>query len=124
MIVAIYTRNSTHCPVCRASVSKDAPSCSACGLQIRCGFFGLGSRDQPPIAYVNPRCLSVPPPPTEPTVALHFSLARGTWIPYVVAWDPATGEFRRVEGPRGFAGYRATDETSRFLAVSYLSPQP
>jgi hypothetical protein len=38
-------------------------------------------------------------------VAPHFSLAEAAWVPSVVIWDPATGEFRRVEGPRGFASY-------------------
>ena len=40
------------------------------------------------------------------TLAPYFSLARGEWIPYAVTWDDRTGEFRGVEGPRGFATYR------------------
>ena len=34
-------------------------------------------------------------------VELFFSLARAAWIPYALAWDPETGAFRGVEGPRG-----------------------
>jgi hypothetical protein len=49
-----------------------------------------------------------------PVIAPYFSLARGEWIPYVVTWDALTGEFRRVEGPRGFASYREAVEASRF----------
>jgi hypothetical protein len=32
-------------------------------------------------------------------------------------WDTASGEFRGVEGPRGFASYREAVEASRFLAL-------
>jgi hypothetical protein len=52
---------------------------------------------------------------TAPTIAPFFSLARAAWIPAVVAWDPDTGESRRVEGPRGFAIYWEAVEASRFL---------
>jgi hypothetical protein len=44
-----------------------------------------------------------------------FSLARAAWIPYALTWDPETGAFRGVEGPRGFATYREAVEASRFL---------
>ena len=37
------------------------------------------------------------------------------WIPCVVFWDPETGAFHSVEGPRGFASYREAVEASRFL---------
>jgi hypothetical protein len=43
-------------------------------------------------------------------VAPYFSLARAAWVPCVVIWDPATAEFRRVEGPRGFATRRAAGD--------------
>jgi hypothetical protein len=48
-------------------------------------------------------------------VAAYFSLARALWIPAVLMWT-ATGEMRRVEGPRGFATYRQAVEASRFRA--------
>jgi hypothetical protein len=44
-----------------------------------------------------------------------FSLARALWVPYVMWRDAHTGEFHRVEGPRGFASYREAMEASRFL---------
>ena len=50
-----------------------------------------------------------------PAAAPYFSLARGAWIPYALTWDPETGEFRGVEGPRGFASYREAVEASRSL---------
>jgi hypothetical protein len=50
--------------------------------------------------------------------APYFSLARAAWLPCVATWDAATGEFRRVEGARGFETYREAVEASRFLAVS------
>ena len=34
---------------------------------------------------------------------------------YVTSWDGKTGEFHRVEGPRGFDRYREAVEASRFL---------
>jgi hypothetical protein len=43
-------------------------------------------------------------------VAPYFSLARAAWIPYALAWDPETGAFRGVEGPRGFDTYREAVE--------------
>ena len=48
-------------------------------------------------------------------MAPYFSLARAAWIPYALTWDPETGEFHGVEGPRGFATYREAVEASRFL---------
>jgi hypothetical protein len=51
--------------------------------------------------------------------APYFSLAVGEWIPYAFTWDPETGEFRGVEGPRGFDTYREAVEASRFLGSHY-----
>src|SRR5580765_4008384 len=53
-----------------------------------------------------------------PVIAPYFSLARGEWVPYVLTWDAETGEFRGVEGPRGFATYREALEASRFLTLT------
>jgi hypothetical protein len=39
-------------------------------------------------------------------------------MPYALIWDQASGEFRRVEGPRGFASYREAVEASRFLRLA------
>ena len=49
------------------------------------------------------------------TAAPYFSLVRGAWIPYTITWDEQTGEYRSVEGPRGFASYREAVQASRFL---------
>lgn len=46
-------------------------------------------------------------------VSPFFRLSVGARIPYAVAWDRESGEFRGLEGPHGFA----TVEASRFLAV-------
>ncbi len=37
-----------------------------------------------------------------------------------MTWDQATGEFRRVEGPRGFESYREAVEASRFLLAARI----
>jgi hypothetical protein len=50
-------------------------------------------------------------------VAPFFSLTRAAWIPYALAWNPETGAFRSVAGPRGFASYREAVEASRFLTL-------
>jgi hypothetical protein len=50
------------------------------------------------------------------TPAPFFALARAAWIPYAITRDDETGEFRDVEGPRGFTSYREAVEASRFLA--------
>jgi hypothetical protein len=42
-----------------------------------------------------------------PTPAPFFCLARAAWIPYAITWDEKTGALRGVEGPCGFASYRA-----------------
>jgi hypothetical protein len=49
-----------------------------------------------------------------------FCLARAAWMPYALTWNPETGAFRGVEGPRGFASYREAAEASRFLARTRL----
>ena len=51
------------------------------------------------------------------TPAPFFSLARAAWVPCVVTRHPVTGEFRRVEGSRGFASYREALQASRVLAA-------
>jgi hypothetical protein len=52
-------------------------------------------------------------------LAPFFSLARGQWIPcVVVTWDPDTGEYRRVEGPDGFAEYEQAVKAARFRAFN------
>jgi hypothetical protein len=48
-------------------------------------------------------------------VAPFFSLSRAARIPFVLIRNPETGEFRGVEGPRGFASYREAVEACRFL---------
>jgi len=55
------------------------------------------------------------------TIAPFFSLTRAAWVPAVVTWDPVAGEFRRVEAPRGCAGYREAVEASRFLRADTLA---
>lgn len=50
-----------------------------------------------------------------PTPVPFFCLARAAWMPYAVTWDPESGEFRGVEGPRGFNTRREELEASRFL---------
>jgi hypothetical protein len=47
------------------------------------------------------------------TRAPYFSLARGAWVPYAFTWDASSGEFRGVEGPRGFDTYREAVEARR-----------
>ncbi len=47
--------------------------------------------------------------------APYFFLARPAWIPCAVIWDLDSGEFRRVEGPRGCETYQEAVEASRFL---------
>ena len=50
-------------------------------------------------------------------VAPFFRLWAAAWIPCVVFWDPKTGEFHSVEGPRGFDTHREAVEASRFLTL-------
>jgi len=54
----------------------------------------------------------------------YFSLSRAVWIPCVIRWDAETGEFRRVEGPEGFATWEEADEASRFLLRSSTIDDP
>jgi hypothetical protein len=56
-----------------------------------------------------------PPDDVPMTAAPFFSLARAAWIPYALTWDTESGDFRGVEGPRGFDTYREAVEASRFL---------
>jgi hypothetical protein len=57
-----------------------------------------------------------------PTPAPYLSLADGAWIPDAVTWDPETGEFPSVEGPRVFDTYREVVEASRFLTQGAVGP--
>ena len=50
--------------------------------------------------------------------APYFDMRAGLWIPAVVTWDPASGEFARGEGPRGFETWREAEEAGRFLAFN------
>jgi hypothetical protein len=50
-----------------------------------------------------------------PTTAPYVCLARAPWVPYVLAWDPETGEIRGVEGPRGFASTARRQKRVGFL---------
>lgn len=34
----------------------------------------------------------------------------------MIAWDPETGRFTRVEGPDGFTTWQEAEEASRFLS--------
>jgi hypothetical protein len=45
----------------------------------------------------------------------YFDLRFGLFIPCVVTWDPETGEFSRVEGPKGFETWEEAEEAGRFL---------
>jgi hypothetical protein len=47
---------------------------------------------------------------------LVFDVRSGLFIPHVVAWDPETGEFTCVHGPKGFETWGEAEEASRFLA--------
>jgi len=46
---------------------------------------------------------------------LFFDLRSGLFIKRLVTWDPETGEFTCVEGPKGFATWEETNEAGRFL---------
>lgn len=43
-----------------------------------------------------------------------FDLHSGLFVPHLVTWDPKTGEFARVEGPKGFETWQEADQASRF----------
>jgi len=44
-----------------------------------------------------------------------FDLRSGLFVPRFVIWDPETGEFTRLGGPRGFATWEEAEEAGRFL---------
>jgi len=44
-----------------------------------------------------------------------FDLASGLFFPQLVTWDPETGEFTSVEGPKGFETREEAEEAGRFL---------
>ncbi len=46
---------------------------------------------------------------------LYLDLRSGLFIPRLVTWDPETGEFTCVEGPKGFATWAEAEEAGRFL---------
>jgi hypothetical protein len=54
----------------------------------------------------------------------YFTLPRAAWIPCVIAWDPDTGEFQRVERREGFMTLEKPDEAGRFLLRSSTTSQP
>ena len=45
----------------------------------------------------------------------YFDLRTGLFVPQLIAWDPETGEFDQVEGPKGFATWAEAEEAGRFL---------
>jgi hypothetical protein len=47
--------------------------------------------------------------------APYYSFIRHGWVPCVVAWDPETGRFTRVEGPDAFTTWGEAEEASPFL---------
>lgn len=47
---------------------------------------------------------------------LVLDLRTGLFVPRLVSWDPETGEFTRVDGPKGFAASEEAEEAGRFLA--------
>ena len=49
---------------------------------------------------------------------LFFDLGSGLFIPRLVTWDPETGEFTRVEGPKGFATWEEAEQAGRFLRMT------
>jgi len=46
----------------------------------------------------------------------------GLFIPRLVTWDPATGEFACVEGPKGFATWEEAEEAGRFSRLREKNP--
>ena len=48
--------------------------------------------------------------------APYFDLRSGLFVPQLVTWDSETGEFTRVEGPKGFPTWEEAEEAGRFLA--------
>jgi hypothetical protein len=45
----------------------------------------------------------------------YLDLRTGLFVPRLVTWDPATGEFTSVDGPKGFATWEEAEEAGRFL---------
>ena len=78
---------------------------------------GLGPSTGPD-AGPSPRKARTIGEPTAATDGNTVLLARSRRVDsYACTWDPTCGEFRGVEGPRGFASYREAVEASRFLNV-------
>ena len=47
--------------------------------------------------------------------SLYFGLRTGLFVPQqFITWDPETGEFTSVEGPKGFATWGEAEEAGRF----------
>lgn len=36
----------------------------------------------------------------------YFDLGTGLFVPQLITWDPETGEFTCLEGPKGFATWK------------------
>ena len=49
---------------------------------------------------------------------LFLDLRSGLFIPRLVTWDPETGEFTCVEGPKGFETWEEADEAGRLPAAT------
>jgi hypothetical protein len=47
--------------------------------------------------------------------APYLDTPTGLFILQLAAWDPETGEFTRVEGPKGFETWKEADEAARLL---------
>jgi len=39
----------------------------------------------------------------------------GLFVPQLITWDPESGEFTPVDGPKGFATFEEAEEAGRFL---------
>jgi len=48
---------------------------------------------------------------------LFLDLRSGLFVPRLVTWDPETGEFACVDGPKGFATWQGAEQAGRFLNV-------
>jgi hypothetical protein len=46
---------------------------------------------------------------------LYLDLHSVFFIPRLVSWDPETGEFTCVDGPKGFETWEEAEEAGRFL---------
>ena len=47
--------------------------------------------------------------------APYFDLRTGLFVPKLIAWDPESGEFATVEGPKDFETWEEADQAARFL---------